>query len=1287
MPEGVCHQFYKLGKCDRGGSCKFKHEQKKGVKPPGAVPPALQGEKSSDGKSHGKGGEATPSVPEQKKLSPEENRVKLAEEVLEAKSKARHEENLLMQVQSGTGYSTKVGAYFQRLQRFETGLFLSESTQRTLKRVYPHVQFVPKTQGEVILHSHPILNMEREMAEAHAYDYCLTLMEKSSVQGTIVDVGGNMDRHVRKGRTSKKSNPIHSCNPILDSADVLRSLNHQGHKNTCKHIAQDCTCVSDVGIYLSVDSLYYLQVEDISKMCMKALSRSMVAVCHEFPDAYGSFAEGEANYQQLADDTVSMSVAGNSHAYVHSNLAWMRQNCAEVLKDGVRIGTLCWSKLTSFPYHAVYVFHFTPLIMTPSKPLEVSFSSALLDPNHFGPVSMSALNEKAKTAVGGDCLSVPDVRVYSWGTFVFVYKTSERVNIMCPKGFVSECAVRVAGQVRSPDNFRNLVAWAKFKASAYNIPPHLLSSCLFAVASLAFIQDLHFETGILHGLLKPVRGVIEKHENAINRKYKWVWTFEEVVAAVTVTGVLTTAVGAAVHAAGVALGPVTGVALAAGGIATLCAAACASKFGKSDEFQGYRANRSSNGPRTAVIPLPRGTQLPATDPVKTVEELMKMPMDPSASVEIRDPMASKEATDAPIVRPGNASAGASLIADQIKRGILREPRPLRWEELMPLMPAGIITDIAIPVVPSNTSHSAISTIHERIVKCGPYGRMEVDGELFSKFRHWVRQNLPELGLYPGCVKRISFDDWNVVYAKGKREEHKRALHQVTCDDSVLVDRIHNRKLFTKIESLSKSTEDGVAKLAPRGIQAGSDIHNVVTGRFCKSFSGILKRVWSVASAKGLMYTSGASAEDIGRAFEQSLENCPGYSLLEGDFARFDSTIHRFFLELEAEIYSWLGCSPREFAAFMQCINTKGMDKWKNKYKVDGGRHSGDHNTSCGNTLIQGLAIMFCLAYHHATLNDGVLPSYVQLCEMYHLAMFALGDDNLLVAPDAFLASLGPDVKELVKLLRRLGLELEPKLHVGPNARYHASFCSAHFYPVEGGCVLAPGVGRGLAKSGYYVNPPAGVAVEQLLRADAIGKRQDCWFVPFLGPMWKRTLELTQQFSGKEVVSKDLARQKLHNAHASKTFEANSQTYEMVEAVWGLTRADEEEYKKLLVSVKTLPCICTMTKFRAAAIADGMVEDVRAEAEPLVEEEKYPSPQPLPERDPVVWCTTCKALTVSACSCSGDLPSGQTSQVARSWGARFRSFVSGEHSGEYHSVMTESDECLGAHGVVSQVWDS
>jgi len=617
-------------------------------------------------------------------------------------------------------------------------------------------------------------------------------------------------------------------------------------------------------------------------------------------------------------------------------------------------------------------------------------------------------------------------------------------------------------------------------------------------------------------------------------------------------------------------------------------------FSKSaDPFEKYRANRESNPPRTAVVQLQRGTQLPATDPAKPVEVILASELDPTATLSVVDPTENREHVDAPSVRPGSSSVPLNQ-CDGMK---FRAPAP---DQVTPLVPAGVVSSMSIPVVPSNSSHSSISAIVERILKCGPMGRGEVDNEFFHLFRSWVFENLPDFGLLPEGVERMSFEEWNSVYGESQREQHDRARREARVDDNVSHRHIHDRGMFTKIESLPKSTLDGVVKLAPRGIQSGTHHHNVVTGPFCKSFSRMLKKSWDVDKAKGVMYTSGASAEQIGNAFQRMLEACPEHLIIEGDYARFDSTIHRMFLELEADIYRWCGCSPQEYAAFIACIQTKGVDKWRNRYTVDGGRHSGDHNTSCGNSLLQCLAMMFVLAFSKA-MDGESLPSYRELVEKENIAMLALGDDNLLVGRLSFLSKFGKSGELLVTLLLRLGLELEPIVHSGAFARYHASFCSSRFYPVAGGkTVLAPGIGRGIAKSGWYVNPPVNMPVERLLRGDALSKIKDVWFVPFLGQMWRKNLDLSKSMAGQELLTRELKRSYYGNFHATQCHNACDETYQMIEILYGLTREQEKQYEVMLDCVTQLPCIVDYEPFWKAMVVDGVAADVFGETVPDLE---------------------------------------------------------------------------------------
>jgi hypothetical protein len=194
----------------------------------------------------------------------------------------------------------------------------------------------------------------------------------------IVDIGGNPSRHA----TMKRVN-VHSANPILSSADVARSANHQGAPNTCSHTAQECDCVIPAA-YLSVDSLYYLSPDDVAYLVERSLSKLLVAVIHEFNDAYGAFADGEATYQLLSSDTVSMSVRGNSSAYTHGNLGWMRKNSHQYVANGV-LKTLVWTQLEHYANRVTYTFHVTSAQIPTDAPLSSGLVSPLQSPSGRAP--------------------------------------------------------------------------------------------------------------------------------------------------------------------------------------------------------------------------------------------------------------------------------------------------------------------------------------------------------------------------------------------------------------------------------------------------------------------------------------------------------------------------------------------------------------------------------------------------------------------------------------------------------------------------------------------------------------------------------------------------------------------------------------------------------------------------------------------------------------------------------------------------------------------------------------
>jgi hypothetical protein len=830
-------------------------------------------------------------------------------------------------------------------------------------------------------------------------------------------------------------------------------------------------------------------------------------------------------------------------------------------KGGVE-KTLVWSQCGGSSLHKVFMFASTTSKIDIERPLLSTLSAVARSGSYYGPVSLGGLlDDVPGVAVEGEFLSLPKTTCHSWGDSMVVYQHTTAMTMLCPKGLIDEAAQWSVGKLRTHATFQSLLANLRHRVKKFNVPQGNLDSCLFACACLGFARNIAFEASTMHTVFAPLAPLNEVHANAMAFKFQPIRTWKRVVglviASLTGTAVLATGVGAI---AGAAVGAAAAAAAVVGTAAYVIDKVTGpSGVGRGPDptpsqlaFPGYHADRSSSSAVTRVVQLPQGINLPATDPpLHKAESIGPSSIAPKAKFDIRDCTTTREKDD---------------------QG--------------PLRPLGIASSMAIPVVPSNSAASSVVAIASRILKAGPNEKGVTDSDFLRLFEKWVMrpENIGAFGPLP--VKSTPFPEWNRRYPLAQQRTHLEAFLGLNIGNysERLVDE---RGCFVKIEGLSKSTDDGVKDFAPRAIQSGTPIHNVATGPFCSAFSAFLAETWSVDAANGPVYTSGCSAEAIGARFRAACEkNSANLGILEGDFARFDSTVHRRLLAIEARIYKALGADPLTLHAILAGIKTRGRDKWGNKYAVDGGRHSGDHNTSCGNTLIQGLAIMFCLAYHDQ-LETGKWLSYTDLCSKYQLTLFLLGDDNLAVGDAALLKKV-----PLKALLLKLGLELEPKIHSGPDAAFQATFCSARFWPCvdeEGRdvTVLGPPIGRCVAKSGWYVGVDKKVDPVGLVRSDALGRTLDVQFIPFINKLWQRTLDLTQ--GAQAVTTAAFARDQRHRTHSRSVHRPSADTYSMVLSVYGLSAEQEQEYARELDKVKKLGSICDYAPLRDAMIIDGVLD--------------------------------------------------------------------------------------------------
>jgi hypothetical protein len=551
-----------------------------------------------------------------------------------------------------------------------------------------------------------------------------------------------------------------------------------------------------------------------------------------------------------------------------------------------------------------------------------------MSPSYYGPVTLSgALNEgRAKHAVPGEVFNSKDTTVHSWGPFVVVYQKNNILTRFCPKKLITELAMRIMGKKRDPDSFKQLLVWAAYNAKSYNIPPTILDDSLFACVSLAFIKNVASEASSMHEFISPSLPVIKVFNDSLDFKFKTVWNVGKVAAAVGATALtagciaksslvagalsVVAPVAIATTAAAVSIGAAPVVLAAAGiyaakhyidsppapnGMSSSYMSSCTSKQKRGCVLSQYRIDRSSDVPQTRVVHLD-ACVLPSTKPPVSIPDLLDIPLDVTAKLVVKDPLATRDKSEELDLL--SMSYAPTVGVNQIYAA--------------PLHLGGIGCTFSVPVVPSNDAHSMICSLVERVLKPQPFhDPTKFSPAFFDKFEAWIFKYMDEL--FPGMVEEpidvdrdMPFAEWNSPprFPQSQCVAHELALKQFMSGDFNDT-RVSERGIFVKLESLPKSTQDGVPKLAPRAIQSGSRHHNVVTGPFCLAGSKRLAKAWSVHNDGGLMYTSGANSEDIGAAFKRAFNKCPGAAFLEGDFVRFDSTIHRRFLELEVKLFKLL----------------------------------------------------------------------------------------------------------------------------------------------------------------------------------------------------------------------------------------------------------------------------------------------------------------------------------------------------------------------------------------------
>jgi len=393
-----------------------------------------------------------------------------------------------------------------------------------------------------------------------------------------------------------------------------------------------------------------------------------------------------------------------------------------------------------------------------------------------------------------------------------------------------------------------------------------------------------------------------------------------------------------------------------------------------------------------------------------------------------------------------------------------------------------------PVAYASNYWNELQALYARVVKLTPVPNVTT----MRRFIRWSKMHHKEFFGAPE-IHSVSFDKYiensnaSPSVKRILRETHERLKAEGIDEDSVLTpEQLHEwtrRKAFVKVENNVYRTPLGRKEKAPRLIQGAPPEFIVLVGPYIAALQAYIKKKWNVNNY--VCFTSGVKTTKTAKFVD-----VPGWTILEDDVSAWDASIGPDLCRFEVWFVKQFG-APRSVVDLMRAnVDTHGVTAHGIKYKVPGGRKSGDPYTSVFNSVLNGL--MHVWIYHqHVQCPFPQLRSKIK--------MLVQGDDNLCVhEPTA------TPVPWAAKM-RELGFEAEA---ITRSSLYEAEFCSSRIYPTSKGLNFGPKPGRVLNKIGYFVQPPHNFKPLELLRGVALGLFPACSFIPPLRAYIDRCLQIT-----------------------------------------------------------------------------------------------------------------------------------------------------------------------------------
>lgn len=240
------------------------------------------------------------------------------------------------------------------------------------------------------------------------------------------------------------------------------------------------------------------------------------------------------------------------------------------------------------------------------------------------------------------------------------------------------------------------------------------------------------------------------------------------------------------------------------------------------------------------------------------------------------------------------------------------------------------------------------------------------------------------------VPKIGLDDFLSWYSGPKRARYQRAALKTL---SILIsNKLAYCNTFVKGEKFNATKKP---RTVPRVIQPRSYEYNYLIGCYLKPMEKVIFKQINKIFGDGITVFKGLNAEQRGREMRRKWDRFDNPVAIGVDAKRFDQHVSRDALLYEHSIYAMFNNSLTFLQYLSWQISNVGFARCEGgniKYNLDGGRMSGDMNTSLGNIILM-CAMMFSFLFKKfgmdfEFINDG--DDCVIIIEKRNLSKFYVG---------------------------------------------------------------------------------------------------------------------------------------------------------------------------------------------------------------------------------------------------------------------------------------------------------